>query len=106
MLDAASFKTGAGKTLEALGWLRALGWDCPEVGAPLELLQLCLWTSHFPSPNLSLLICKMGIYLPQSISLMAVNIKCYNLRQWLKILAGPKSPGNLVKKTHKTPQEF
>lgn len=23
---------GAGKTLEALGWLRALGWDSPEGG--------------------------------------------------------------------------
>lgn len=92
---------GAGKTLEALGWLRALGWDSLEVGthsgtAPAVSLDKPL---SFSQPQS--LICKMGIYLPQSISLMVVNTKCYNLGQWLKILASTKitwKPGK--KKTH------
>lgn len=60
---------GAGKTLEALGWLRALCWDGPEVGthsgtAPAVSLDKPLSFSQPQSTHLQNGDLATTIYLP------------------------------------------
>ena len=88
------------ETLQAVRWLRALGWDSPGVGVPSGTALLCVFG------HVTFLLQPLFTHLQNgettAIPLVVLNIKCSNLAQWLKILATIKITWKTCKKTKQT----